>query len=255
MQPDRTAPWPAAEPRPAGRPREDTLGRALTVLSALAMLAALGMVFLYAPRERTMGDVQRIFYFHVAAAWVGFAAFAVTCGASAAYLARRDARHDRLARSSGEVGLAFMAMAVVTGSLWARPVWGVYWTWEPRLTISAVQLGVYLAYAMVRGLVEDPERGARFAAVYGIVAFGTVPLSWFAIRWWRTIHPDILTGGGGMGLTPPMVHTLLAAIAAFSLLYLALLRARTRLEASAARLERLRLAVEEREEEEMRRGR
>ena len=98
MQPDRTAPWPAAEPRPAGRPREDTLGRALTVLSALAMLAALGMVFLYAPRERTMGDVQRIFYFHVAAAWVGFAAFAVTCGASAAYLARRDARHDRLAR-------------------------------------------------------------------------------------------------------------------------------------------------------------
>jgi heme exporter protein C len=254
VQPDSIAPWPTAAERPGRTKAPDAPGLALAVLGALAMLAALAMVFLYAPRERTMGDVQRIFYFHVAAAWVGFAAFAVTCVASVAYLARRDARHDRLAHSSGEVGLAFMAMAVVTGSLWARPVWGVYWTWEPRLTISAVQLGVYLAYAMVRGLVEDPERGARFAAVYGILAFVTVPLSWFAIRWWRTIHPDIVTGGGGMGLTPPMVQTLLAAIVAFSILYLALVRARVRLEASAERLARLRLAVEEREEE-MGRGR
>ena len=163
--------------------------------------------------------MQRIFYFHVASAWVGFAAFGVTFGASIAYLARQATRYDRLARSSGEVGLAFMAMAVVSGALWARPVWGVYWTWEPRLTISAVQLGVYLAYVMLRGLVEDPERGARFAAVYGIAAFSTVPLSWFAIRWWRTIHPDIVTGGGGMAMTPPMLYTLLAAIGAFSILY------------------------------------
>ena len=114
-------------------------------------------------------------------------------------------------------------MAVVTGSLWARPVWGTYWTWEPRLTISAVQLFIYLAYGMLRGMVLDPERAARFAAVYGIAAFATVPLSWFAIRWWRTIHPQVLSGGG-MALEPAMVATLLAALTAFTLLYLTLLR-------------------------------
>ncbi len=233
------------------RTSRDTFGLLLPVLSALAILAALAMVFFYAPRERTMGDVQRIFYFHVASAWVGFAAFGVTFGASIAYLARQATRYDRLARSSGEVGLAFMAMAVVSGALWARPVWGVYWTWEPRLTISAVQLGVYLAYVMLRGLVEDPERGARFAAVYGIAAFSTVPLSWFAIRWWRTIHPDIVTGGGGMAMTPPMLYTLLAAIVAFSILYVTLLRTRIHLEAAAERLARLRQRVQDLEEEGM----
>ncbi len=214
---------------------------ALWACSTLAMLTALGMVFLYAPREHTMGDVQRIFYFHVASAWVGFLAFAVTFAAGIAYLAREEPRRDLLARSSARIGLAFMAMAVVSGALWARPVWGTYWTWEPRLTISAVQLLVYLAYVLVRGLVEEPQRAARLAAVYGVLAFATVPLSWFAIRWWRSIHPDLLTGGGGMPLSPPMLYTLLASVAAFSLLYLALLRASTRLGVSEERLARLRL--------------
>ncbi len=223
--------------------RKDTAGLILILLSAVAVLAALGMVFLYAPREATMGDVQRIFYFHVASAWVGFFAFFVTCLAGIVYLLRGGRQWDVLALSSVEVGLTFITMAVITGSLWARPVWGTYWTWEPRLTISALQLLIYLAYGMLRGAIESPERRARFAAVYGIIAFVTVPLSWFAIRWWRTIHPDILTGGGGMAITPRMFHTLLVSLFAFTLLYVVLLRARIRLERAADAVYRLQVRI------------
>ena len=219
----------------------DLPGLILALASAVAVLTALGMVFLYAPREATMGDVQRIFYFHVSSAWVGFFAFFVTFLAGILYLIRGERRWDILALSSVEVGLTFITMAVITGSLWARPVWGTYWTWEPRLTISAVQLLIYIAYGMLRRAVEGPERQARFAAVYGIVAFVTVPLSWFAIRWWRTIHPDILTGGGEMTLTPRMVQTLLVSLAAFTLLYVTLLRQRIRLERFADALAALRM--------------
>jgi heme exporter protein C len=224
--------------------RKDWSGVVLAGVSAVAMLAALGMVFLYAPRETTMGDIQRIFYFHVASAWVGFFAFFVTFLAGIGYLARGERRWDVLALSSVEVGLTFITMAVVTGSLWARPVWGTYWTWEPRLTISAVQLLIYVSYGMLRAAIESPERRARFAAVYGVVAFVTVPLSWFAIRWWRTIHPDILTGDEGMAITPRMVHTLAASLAAFTLFYAVLLRQRVRLERAADALAQLRLRAE-----------
>jgi heme exporter protein C len=219
--------------------KKDGPGAALAVLSAVAMGVALGMVFLYAPREATMGDVQRIFYFHVASAWVGFFAFSVTCLGSVVYLARGERRWDVLASSSAELGTVFITMTVVTGALWAKPVWGTYWTWEPRLTISAVQLLIYIAYGMLRASVEEPERRARFAAVYGIAAFVTVPLSWFAIRWWRTIHPNVLTGEG-MAITPSMVYTLLVSLGAFTLLYAVLLRQRMRLERVADRLARLR---------------
>ncbi len=217
----------------------DFTGLILALASAVAVLTALGMVFLYAPREATMGDVQRIFYFHVSSAWVGFFAFFVTFLAGILYLIRGERRWDVLALSSVEVGLTFITMAVITGSLWARPVWGTYWTWEPRLTISAVQLLIYIAYGMLRRAVEGPERQARFAAVYGIVAFVTVPLSWFAIRWWRTIHPEILSGGD-MALTPRMVQTLLVSLGAFTLLYATLLRQRIRLERFADALALLR---------------
>jgi heme exporter protein C len=221
----------------------DRLTTFLNWAAVVMMLGGLAMVFLYAPRERNMGDVQRIFYFHVASAWVGFFAFAVTFLASAGYLARGGRRWDILALSSVEIGLTFITMTVVTGSLWARPVWGTYWTWEPRLTISAVQLLIYVAYLMLRAAIESPERKARFAAVYGVVAFVTVPLSWFAIRWWRTIHPDILTGGEGMATTSRMIHALLVSLAAFTLLYVTLLRQRVRLERAADALARLRAEI------------
>jgi heme exporter protein C len=224
----------------------DRWGLALTALSAAAIIVSLGMVFLYAPREATMGDVQRIFYFHVSSAWVGFFGFFVTFLTGIVYLARLERRWDILALASVEVGLTFITMTVVTGSLWARPVWGTYWTWEPRLTISAVQLLLYISYIMLRGAIENPEQRARFSAVYGIAAFVTVPLSWFAIRWWRTIHPDVLTGGEGMAMTSRMAHTLLFSVAAFTLLYFTLLRLRVRLERASDALHSLRARIEQR---------
>jgi heme exporter protein C len=145
--------------------------------------------------------------------------------------------------SSAEVGLTFITMTVISGMLWAKPVWGTYWTWEPRLTISAIQWLIYVAYMMVRSSVTNQERGARFAAVYGIVAFFTVPLSWFAIRWWRSIHPQIListTSTPGMALTRKMQYTLIASLIAFSLLYSHLLYQRIRLEQTKDELAHLR---------------
>jgi len=221
-------------------PKKSLLNWVLAGLSVVAFLVALGMVFFYAPREMTMGEVQRIFYFHVSSAWVGFFGFFVTFVGGVGYLATNNRRWDILAFSSVEVGLVYITMTLVTGMLWAKPVWGTYWTWEPRLTISAVQWLMYVAYVMLRGSVFSPEREARFAAVYGIAAFVTVPLSWFAIRWWRTIHP-VIVSGEGMALTPKMIHALLVSIAAFTLVYVTLLRQRIGLEHERDRLAALRL--------------
>jgi len=221
-------------------PKKRLLNWVLAGLSVVAFLVALGMVFFYAPREATMGEVQRIFYFHVASAWVGFFGFFVTFVGGIGYLATNNRRWDILAFSSVEVGLVYITMTLVTGMLWAKPAWGTYWTWEPRLTISAVQWLMYVAYVMLRGSVFSPEREARFAAVYGIAAFVTVPLSWFAIRWWRTIHP-VIVSGEGMALTSKMIHTLLVSIAAFTLVYVTLLRQRIALEHERDRLAALRL--------------
>lgn len=216
---------------------------ALGILSTAAFLTALWMAFLYAPREAVMGEVQRIFYFHVASAWVGFFGFFVTALGSGLFLALGQRRWDTLAVSSAEVGLVFISMTVVSGMLWARPVWGVYWTWEPRLTISAVQWLLYVAYVMLRGSVDSAEREARLAAVYGIAAFVTVPLSWFAIRWWRTIHPQIVSGGG-MAMTPKMTTTLFATLGAFTILYVTFLRKRIHLARAQDQLASLRLQAE-----------
>lgn len=223
----------------SAQPR-DRWGLALIAAAAALLPPAVLMAFYYAPRELSMGEVQRIFYFHVPAAWVGFLGFFVTFAASIAYLVRGERRWDMLASSAAEVGLTFITAAVISGSLWARPVWGTYWTWEPRLTISAVQLLVYVSYVMLRSAADNPAQTARFSAVYGIIAFITVPLSWFAIRWWRSIHPDVLTGGEGSGLESRMVQTLMFCLLTFTVLYFAILRQRVRLEFARDRLAVLR---------------
>ncbi|HDN80591.1 MAG TPA: cytochrome C assembly protein [Chloroflexi bacterium] len=210
----------------------------LILLSALAIIGGLYMAFLFAPTEATMGDVQRIFYFHVPSAWVGFFAFFVTFIASIAYLWKGDLKWDRLAISSVEIGVAFMTMAIITGSIWARPVWNTWWTWDPRLTLSAVVWLIYIAYIMLRAAVENPARRARFAAVFGIAGFASVPLDFFAIRWWRTIHPVIFESKG-FHLSPRMLMTMLFCLAAFTLLYFVLLIQRLRLENLRAEVERI----------------
>jgi heme exporter protein C len=216
--------------------------------AVVMMLGALAMAFLYAPRERTMGDVQRIFYFHIGAAWVGFFAFFVTMVSGILYLWKGEQRWDITGNASAEVGTVFMTMAIISGSLWAKPVWNAWWTWDPRLTISAIQWLLYLAYFMLRAGIENPGQRARFAAVYGIIAFITVPLSFLSIRLWRTIHPVVTGEGdaaaqGSFNMVASMRHTLFFCLAAFSVLYFTLLHHRLRLAWAQERVAQLRQRV------------
>jgi heme exporter protein C len=205
------------------------LRNVLTWASAVAIIVALYLVFIYAPTERTMGDMQRVFYFHVSSAWVGFFAFFVTLIASVAYLWKGVRKWDIVALSSVEVGVAFMTMAIISGSIWAKVAWNVWWTWDPRLTTSTILWLIYASYLMLRNAIDDEARRARFAAVYGIVGFTSVPITFMAIRWWRTIHPVILDSQG-FSLATPMLITMLFCIGTFTLLYFALLIHRVRLE-------------------------
>jgi heme exporter protein C len=201
----------------------------LTWASAIAIIVALFLVFVYAPTERIMGHVQRIFYFHVSTAWVGFFAFFVTLIASVIYLGKGTRRWDMVALSSVEIGLTFITMTIVTGSIWAKVAWNVWWTWDPRLTTSTILWLIYASYLMLRNAIDEEARRARFAAVHGIVGFVSVPITFMAIRWWRTIHPVIFESKG-FHLTAPMLITLLFCIGAFTLLYFTLLIHRVRLE-------------------------
>jgi heme exporter protein C len=205
----------------------DTTGTLLVVLTFIAMMAGLYMALLYAPTETTMGDVQRIFYFHVPAAWVAFFAFFVVFLFSLAYLFRRRRKWDAAAASSAEIGVLFCTLVLVTGPMWAKPAWGVWWTWDARLTLTLVLWLIYVAYLMLRHYMTDPERRATFSAVVGVVGFIDVPLVYFSIRWWRTQHPQpVMAGGEESGLEPAMLAALLVCLAAFTLLFLVLLRAR-----------------------------
>ncbi len=218
--------------------------RVLEGMAALFMLVALGMVFFYAPLERVMGPVQRVFYFHVAANWVGMLSFGLAALSGIAYLITRQERWDRLAVAAVELGLVFSITGIISGSIWARPIWNTWWTWDPRLVSVTIMVLVYFAYLMLRQGVEDPERRARFAAVYAILGFLSVPLTFFSIRLYRTIHPQVIGKGGGEALgqfdmTPEMLHTLLFSLFAYTVLYAVLLWHRYRLES-------LRRTVEER---------
>jgi len=227
----------------------DRLTTILNWAAVVMMLGGLAMVFLYAPRERNMGDVQRIFYFHLGSAWVGFFAFFVTMISGVLYLWKAEERWDVVGSASAEVGTVFMTMAIISGSLWARPVWNTWWTWDPRLTISAIQWLLYLAYFMLRAGIEDPARRARFSAVYGIIAFLTVPLSFLSIRIWRTIHPVVVAGESGtsvegaFSMTTSMRYTLFFSLATFTVLYFTLLRHRLQLAWAEDRVARLRQRV------------
>ena len=199
-------------------------------LSALMIVTALCLVFLYAPTERTMGDVQRIFYFHVSSAWVGFFAFFVTFVAGIVYLRTKKRLWDIVGHASSEIGIVFTAMAVLTGSIWAKPTWNAWYPWEqePRLILISILLLIYFAYHMLRAFLHEPEQRARFAAVYGIVAFAGVPLTFMSIRWWQSLHPVVFESESS-GLTPAMLWTFLFCLLSFTVLYFVLLIQRCRL--------------------------
>jgi heme exporter protein C len=211
----------------------------LWAVSAVAIGIALALVFLVAPREATMGDIQRVFYFHVPAAWVGYLALFVSFVASLLYLRGRESRWDRLALSSAEIGLVFITEGIITGSFWAKATWGVWWTWEPRLTTSAVLWAIYASYLTLRRAMEEQGRRQRVAAVYSVLGFVAVPINFMAIRWWRTVHPLVFEGGSS-NLTPAMLRVLIFCIFAFTLFYLAVLSLRLGIEWAQEQVEQLR---------------
>src|SRR5439155_3616602 len=177
---------------------EGTLDLVLGLALLAGMVFALYMAFLVAPRERTMGDLQRIFYFHVPAGITGLTAFAVNFVACLGYLARKDRWWDALALAAAELGVVLLTIVLVTGPIWAKKAWFVWWAWTPRLTSSLVLWMLYVAYLLVRNYIPDPERRAQVSAVFGLVAFVDAPIVWFSIRWWRDIHPAPMLETGGL---------------------------------------------------------
>ncbi|MBI3769607.1 MAG: cytochrome c biogenesis protein CcsA [Deltaproteobacteria bacterium] len=204
-------------------------------LAFAAMVTALACVFLYVPNERMQGPVQRIFYFHVNSAWSAFMGFGVAAAASALFLWRGDPTYDRLARAAVEVGMLFCTMVLVTGPIWARPIWGTWWTWDPRLTMTVILWTVYAVYLVLRSMGQDDPQIARYAAVLAIVGVLDVPLIMISVRLWRGMHPSVISAPAGTGgiQDPRMIVTLVVALVAFALLFLWLLWRR----AEALRLE------------------
>jgi heme exporter protein C len=177
----------------------------LGAVAILLVIAAAYAAFFIAPEERTMGLIQRIFYFHVSSAWAGFSAFFLCFLGNLLYVWKRDQKYDWLAVSGAEVGLAFTTVVLITGPIWAHPVWGIWWTWDARLTSTFVLWLLYVSYLLLRTLVDEPDRRALLSSLFGIFAFLDVPLVFGAIRWWRTQHPQpVIMGGQGSGLDPTM---------------------------------------------------
>jgi len=177
----------------------------LGAIAILLVIAAAYAAFFIAPEERTMGLIQRIFYFHVSSAWSGFSAFFLCFLGNLLYVWKREQKYDWLAVSGAEVGLAFTTVVLITGPIWAHPVWGIWWTWDARLTSTFVLWLLYVSYLLLRTLVDEPDRRALLSSLFGIFAFIDVPLVFGAIRWWRTQHPQpVIAGGQGSGLEPTM---------------------------------------------------
>lgn len=213
-------------------------------LSFALMMAALSLIFLYAPTEKEMGDIQRIFYFHVPLAWIAFLAFFVVFVSGILYLWKRNHKWDLLAMSSAEIGVLFTTLVLVTGPIWARPVWGIWWEWEARLTSSLVLWLTYIVYLLVRSYAGEESRGARFAAVFGIMGFINVPIVYLSVNLWRTQHPPELVSD----LEGPMLLTLLVSIAAFTAFYVVLVLHGFTTMNLANRMRYLRQSIEDQEE-------
>ncbi len=220
----------------------------LDMMSGGFLVLATLMVFFYAPLESVMGAVQRVFYFHIAAGWVGMLSFFLAFASSILFLIRNDMQWDWLSVSAVELGLVFMSINIFTGMIWARPIWNTWWTWDPRLTTATIMIIIYCAYFILRRGIEQPEKMARFGAVYAVIGFVSVPLTFLSIRVFRTIHPIVVGGGNlnspnGLEMTVHMRQTLIFALIAFTILFCSFLTHRYRLQIAEYRLAQKRWKV------------
>jgi heme exporter protein C len=206
------------------------------------------MIFLFAPQESAMGEVQRIFYIHMPTAVVALTAYAAAFVASMAYLMKRNRTADDIAYASAEVGFVFCTCVLVTGPLWAKPVWGIWWTWDARLTSTFVLWLLFISYLMLRRYLINPDQAEVLAAVVSIIGFADAVFDYMSIRWFRTQHPQPVIGGGpSAGLDPRMKLTLAVSLGAFLCLAVYLVRQRVALAQTARELSRLRRGLASKE--------
>jgi len=208
-----------------GRRAQRVMG--VATLAGLAATVVIGLFLV--PPDATQGDVQRLMYVHVPAAWVTFLAFGIVFGASVAYLKTGRVQWDRVAVSAAEIGVQFCALTILLGSLWGRPVWGTWWTWDPRLTTTAVLLLIYVGYLSLRKVADSPARRAKWSAVVGVVGFIDVPIVHMSVVWWRSLHQQAtVLRLGSPTIAGSMLATLLLAFVAFSLAFGYLMAVRMR---------------------------
>jgi len=220
----------------------------LDILSIILLAISTYLALVFAPTERVMGDVQRVFYFHIGTAWTALLGFILAAVFSVIYLVTKDLKWDRLQVASIEVSLVFFLITIVLGSIWARPAWNTWWTWDPRLTTAAVTELIYVAYFMLRQGIDDPDKRARFGAVYALVGGLSAPITFFAIRLFRTIHPVVIGGtnpeaDGGFSMTADMRVAFFFALFAFTVIFIDLFWNRIRLGDLQEKVEQLKLRM------------
>ena len=218
----------------------------LVWLTGLAFLAAMVAIFIYVPTERTEGVIQRIMYFHIPCAWLSFFAFFVVFICSILFLWKKDREWDIYAHASAGIGVVFCSLVLITGPIWARPIWGAWWVWDARLTSTLILWIIYVAYLMLRAQSDAGSMRARYAAVLGIVGFLDIPLIHFSVLWWRAFQPQpkvITSEGIGKGMETGMLATLGISLCAFTLLYFLLMGVRVRQEKLKDEVDRLKREI------------
>ena len=220
----------------------------LDVLSVIGIGVATYFTLVFAPTEAVMGNVQRVFYFHVGTAWVGLIGFIVAAVTGIIYLVTKDMKWDRVEVAAVEVSTMFFFITIVLGSIWARPAWNTWWTWDPRLTTAAVTELIYIAYFMLRAGMEDPEKRARFGAVYALLGGLSAPITFMVIRLFRTIHPVVVgnqsaAAQGGFDMSGNMLAAMFVALGAFTILFIDLMWHRIRMGDLEEQVEQLKLKV------------
>lgn len=220
--------------------------KTLDIVSLILLLAATYLTVFVAPTEKVMGDVQRVFYFHIGSAWVALIGFIFTAGLSVIYLVTKNLKWDRIQVAAIEVSVVFFLITIILGSIWARPAWNTWWTWDPRLTTSAVTELIYIAYFMLRQGIDDPNKRARFGAVYALIGGLSAPITFFAIRLFRTIHPVVIAGSnadaeGSFAMTGGMLQAFLFALFAFTVIFVDLFWNRIRLGEAQEQVEEMKM--------------
>jgi heme exporter protein C len=217
----------------------------LGALSFIGMMVSNWLIFLYAPTDALQGPTQRIFYFHVPISWIGMLAFVVLAVASVVGLVRRDdERWDWIARASAEIGTVFITLALISGAIWGKPIWGTWWTWDPKLTATLILWFMYVGYLMTRNYMGRTTDSARVGAVLALVGVVDVPIIYLSVQWWRGQHPTAMVGVPEAALPPSAVLTLLVALVTFTLLYAFLMVQVYQLQRLQTLAQRLRAIVE-----------